>query len=66
MTELEPVTLPTAASAVSSPMAAAWDANVSGSDVPSATNVMAVIDGESPIEQPNIDARSAMKMVVRR
>ena len=42
MTEFEPVTFPMAASAVSSLSVAAFEANVSGSEVPSATNVMAV------------------------
>ena len=42
----------------------AGEASVSGSDVPSATNVMAHIEGDISREQPNIDARSAMKMVV--
>ncbi len=41
LTELEPVTLPMALSAVFSVMAAVFEANVSGSDVPIATNVMA-------------------------
>lgn len=42
LTELLPVTLPTALSAYFSCTAADLEANVSGSDVPSATNVIAV------------------------
>lgn len=42
LTELLPVTFPMALSAVFSPTAAALLAKVSGSDVPRATNVMAV------------------------
>lgn len=44
-TELEPVTLPTAASAYSDDLAAVMLANVSGREVPIATIVIAVIDG---------------------
>ena len=40
-TLLLPVTLPMALSAVFSPAAAAFDANVSGNEVPRATNVIA-------------------------
>ena len=41
-TELLPVMLPIALSAVLSPTAAAFEANVSGNEVPSATKVIAV------------------------
>lgn len=44
MTELDPVTFPTALSAYFSALAAAIEAKVSGSEVPRATNVMAVIE----------------------
>ena len=44
LTELEPVILPTLASAVSSASAAAREARVSGSEVPRATIVMAATD----------------------
>merc|ERR1719359_1326256 len=44
LTELEPVTLPTELSAVSSCVAALLEAKVSGREVPRATKVMAVMD----------------------
>ena len=44
-TEFEPVTLPTAESAYSEPWAAVTEAKVSGTEVPKATRVMAVIAG---------------------
>eukprot|EP00961_Rhodomonas_salina_P008310 113095-Rhodomonas_salina.2 len=44
LTELEPVTLPTALSAESSERIAKTEANVSGSEVPSATIVKAVTE----------------------
>jgi hypothetical protein len=53
LTELEPVTLPTAASAYFSYLAAYILANVSGSDVPKATKVIAVIGGSTPRMHPN-------------
>ena len=53
MTEFDPVTFPIAASAVFSYLAAVIDANVSGSDVPKATNVMALIGGGIPKTHPN-------------
>ena len=65
LTEFEPVTLPIAASAVSSPIVAALEANVSGRDVPSATNVIAVTDGSSPMTQPKSVARSPMIAVTK-
>ena len=58
LTELLPVTLPTAASACFSLIAAHLLANKSGRLVPSATKVMAVTSALRPIRQPNIVARS--------
>jgi hypothetical protein len=55
--------LPMEASAVSSDLAAAIEAKVSGSEVPSATKVMAVIDGVRPMQQPMCEARSPMSAV---
>eukprot|EP00955_Chlamydomonas_euryale_P042094 352205-Chlamydomonas_euryale.AAC.3 len=55
---LEPIMLPIAASALSSLRHARRDANVSGSDVPSATMDMPVITSDRPMEQPNISATS--------
>mmetsp|Transcript_34885 Transcript_34885/g.87031 ORF Transcript_34885/g.87031 Transcript_34885/m.87031 type:complete len:258 (+) Transcript_34885:556-1329(+) len=63
-TELEPVTLVMELSAVGSLTAAMREANVSGSEVPSATSVMAVIGSEMPTTQPRMPARSATKAVV--
>ena len=57
-TELEPITFPTAASAESASCAALIEANVSGSEVPSATNVIAVTLYFKPSEQPNQFAAS--------
>ena len=53
MTELDPVTLPTAESAYFSDLAAAMEAKVSGSEVPRATKVIAVIDGFTFMTHPN-------------
>ena len=47
-------------SAYLSPLAAAIEAKVSGSDVPSATKVIAVTAGFSPIWQPISEAKSEM------
>ena len=58
LTELLPVTLPTAASACFSLKTAHLLANKSGRLVPSATKVMAVTSALSPIRQPNMVARS--------
>jgi hypothetical protein len=55
-TEFEPVTLPIAESAVSAFLAAVIDANVSGKEVPRATNVMAVTESSIPHTHPNISA----------
>ena len=52
LTELEPVTFPTAASAQALSLAAVMLAKVSGSEVPMATNVIAVTPGFSPITHP--------------
>lgn len=58
LTELDPVTFPTALSANFSAYAAAIDANVSGRDVPRATKVIAVIDGLIPRTHPKMEANS--------
>jgi len=58
LTEFDPVTLPTAESALSDCLAAVILANVSGSDVPRATRVMAVTELGSPITQPSKPATS--------
>jgi len=58
LTELDPVTFPTAESANFSAYAAAIEAKVSGREVPKATNVMAVTDGLIPKMQPNNVATS--------
>jgi len=58
LTELDPVTFPTAESAYFSAYAAAIDAKVSGREVPRATKVIAVIDGLTPKIQPNNVATS--------
>ena len=52
------MTLPTAESALSDYFAAVILANVSGSDVPSATKVIAVIESGKPIMHPNCPATS--------
>lgn len=52
LTELDPVTFPTASSAYLSYLAAMLDAKVSGIEVPIATNVMAVIGGGMPNTHP--------------
>lgn len=64
-TELDPVTLPTDASAFSSWVAASIEAKVSGSDVPRATKVMAVTDGWIKRTHPNKSANSPMTKVVK-
>lgn len=58
LTEFEPVTLPTAESAYFEFYAAAILANVSGREVPRATNVIAVTESRIPITHPSIDATS--------
>lgn len=52
-TEFEPVMFPMAESAVSEVFAATMLANVSGKDVPTATNVMAVIESSIASSQPS-------------
>ena len=61
---MEPVTFPIAESAESLCLAACIDAKVSGRDVPSATNVIAVTYGRNPITQPNKVANSATTAVI--
>eukprot|EP00955_Chlamydomonas_euryale_P045783 353237-Chlamydomonas_euryale.AAC.4 len=56
--QFEPMMLPMAASALSSLMHARRDANVSGSDVPSATIDRPVITSDRPHAQPNISPTS--------
>ena len=58
LTELDPVTLPIASSAVSEFLAAVIDAKVSGKEVPKATNVIAVIDYLRPTTHPKTVAIS--------
>src|SRR5271163_4528437 len=58
LTLFDPVTFPMASSAVLEFFAAIIDANVSGNDVPSATNDIAVILSFNPTRQPNIAATS--------
>ena len=62
LTELEPVTLPIDESADLSPRAACIEAKVSGSDVPSATKVMAVIVSGRNIWHPICVAKSEMRI----
>lgn len=64
-TALLPVTLPMEASAYWSWVAATLLANVSGTDVPSATNTTAVTESFRPMVQPKWEARSPMKAVSR-
>ena len=56
LTEFEPVTLPIAESAYSEDLAAVTLAKVSGREVPTATIVIAVIDGSSPMTHPRSPA----------
>ena len=65
LTELDPVTFPTASSAVSDYLAAVMDAKVSGKEVPRATKVIAVIDYLRPITHPNTVAISPTTAVTR-
>ena len=58
MTELEPVILPMAESACSELYAAVLEAKVSGSEVPRATNVIAVTGYLIDSTQPNRFANS--------
>jgi len=63
LTLLEPVTFPIALSAYLLCWAACLLANVSGSDVPRATNVIAVAAGFKPITHPNNVATSPTRAV---
>lgn len=63
-TELEPVTLPMAESANSEFKAAVLLANVSGREVPMATNVIAVTDSFKNMLHPRIVAASATTAVM--
>ena len=63
-TELEPVMLPTAESAYFDVFAAVTLANVSGSEVPKATRVIAVTDGCMPRTQPKMVATSPTIAVI--
>lgn len=63
-TEFEPVTFPTAESAYSDPCAAVTEAKVSGTDVPRATSVMAVIAGGILSTQPKSSATSPTMAVM--
>lgn len=65
MTQLDPVTLPIAASAYSELLAAVTEANVSGKEVPRATKVIAVTDCLTPAMQPNMLANSATIAVTK-
>ena len=63
-TELDPVTFPTAESAYSDPCAAVTDAKVSGTEVPRATSVMAVIAGGILNTHPKSSATSPTMAVM--
>ena len=63
-TEFDPVMFPIAASAWSDCSAAAFEAKVSGREVPRATNEMAVTDCLRPITQPNKLAISPTTAVI--
>merc|ERR1712039_309048 len=62
-TELLPVTLPIDASAYGSCVAAVFEANVSGSDVPKATKLIAVISSGMSITHPKRPAMSPITAV---
>jgi len=63
LTALEPVTLPTEASAVSSSIAAVLEAKVSGTEVPRATNAIAFTQSFRLIKHPRCPATSPIKAV---
>ena len=63
LTLLLPVTFPIAASAVLSYTAAILEAKVSGTEVPRATKVRPVTASFSPMQHPNIKAKSATTAV---
>ena len=58
LTALDPLMLPTAASALSDCLAAVILAKVSGKEVPSATKVIAATDSLIPRQQPSTVATS--------
>lgn len=58
LTQFEPVTFPIAESANSEDLQAVILANVSGKEVPKATNVIAVIEFGIPMTQPIYEATS--------
>jgi hypothetical protein len=64
LTELEPVMLPIELSAVGSWSAAMREASVSGSDVPSATRLMAATDGGMPMQHERTVVVSSRKKVM--
>ena len=67
-TEFDPVMLPTAESAVLDSLAAVILANVSGREVPMATNVIAVTPGLMPMTQPitfAISPTTAVRMPIK-
>lgn len=64
LTQLEPVTLPTAESAFGDYWAAVLLAKVSGKEVPRATRVIAVTEALRPIAHPRIVATSPTNMVM--
>lgn len=68
MTLFDPVTLPMASSAYFEFLAAIIDANVSGNEVPRATNEIAVILSFNPTKHPKIAATSpttAVRMAIK-
>ena len=65
LTEFDPVTFPIAESALVDSCAAYLEANVSGSEVPNATKVIAVTAGLSPSTHPNNDAYSPTTITIR-
>jgi len=65
LTQLEPVTFPTAESAYGDYWAAVLLAKVSGNEVPRATRVIAVTEALSPIAHPRIVATSPTNIVIR-
>ena len=64
MTAFDPLTLPTAESALSDVYAAVTLANVSGNEVPKATRVIAVIESFIGIVHPSIVAASPTMAVI--
>ena len=64
LTAFDPLTLPTAESALSDVCAAVILANVSGNEVPNATRVIAVIESYMGMTQPSIVAASPTIAVI--